>query len=89
MAPFFVRSESSGKKRPAGLLRRAFFPCRRGAVSAEQWGGRRRGSGEGTRADAGLKAAEQTEEETRAGKEQRAGKEYATLHGGSPHGGAD
>lgn len=39
--------------------------------------------------NAGLKAAEQTEEETRAGKEQRAGKEYATLHGGSPHGGAD
>lgn len=36
---------------------------------------------------AGLKAAEPTEEETRAGKEQRAGKEYATLHGGSPHGG--
>lgn len=50
MAPFFVRSESSVKKRPADLLRRAFFPCRRGAVSAEQWG-RRRGSGEGTRAE--------------------------------------
>lgn len=38
MAPFFVRSESSGKKRPAGLLRRAFCPFRRGAVSAEQGG---------------------------------------------------
>ena len=86
MAPFFVRSESSGKKRPADLLRRAFCPFRRGAVSAEQG----LGSAEPGRAlvrNAGLKAAEPTEEENRAGKERRAGKEYATLHGGSPHGG--
>ena len=87
--PLFSCAPKAPAKTSRGPVRRVFFPFRRGAVSAEQWG-RRGGAGEPGRElvrNAGLKAAEPTEEENRAGKERRAGKEYATLHGGNPHGG--
>ena len=85
--PFFRALRKLRQKTLRGPAAARVLPFPQGCGIGGAVGG---GAGEPGRElvrSAGLKAAEPTEEENRAGKERRAGKEYATLHGGSPHGG--